>query len=525
MKVLIGSVIMESNTFSPMVSTMDDFRRHHWVTGEAIRSVKTENELRGFLQAAEEQGVETVPVLSANAVSSGTMTEESFHVLLAEVQRLFEAALSEAGTCDGIYLALHGAMVAQRADDPEGELVSLIRRVAGWDIPLVVSLDLHANVTRRLVRHVNGLVGFRTYPHVDFAETGRRSARLLFAAIRGDVQPYVAMRKLPLLVPAENSQSSHGPFAELWAEAQRGEASGDALITSLFPVQPWLDIEEMGCSVVVVGDVRRKEAAIREAERLADIFWRKREAFGIALHRVADIVDEVRRLPAGAGPIVVSDSADSPSAGSIGDSNAVLRGLVESGLWRTHSCLVTVVDAEAVAAAIRAGVGETVRVTVGYKATSGNPHPLGAPLAVEGRVRRIGDGRFSLKGGYAKNTECSMGRCVVLEVGKLSVLLTERATFSGDPSMYRSMGLEPAEAHLVLVKSATQFRGEYERISSRIYILDTPGYSSANLKRLAFAKLNRPVYPLDEPDDWRDHPVYGVERQRKEDEAGAASLG
>lgn len=518
MNILIGSIIQESNTFSPIRSTMEDFRRHHWLAGVAVRSLQVENELRGFMDTAEAEGVRTVPVVSANAVSSGIMTAEAFAELKASLQSLLQEALERSGEAvDGAYFALHGAMVAEGCDDTEAELAAMIRQAVGPDVPFLVSLDLHANVTRELVRQVDGIVGFRTYPHTDFAETGRRSAELLFAAVRGEVKPYTVLRKLPLVVPAENSQSSHGPFAELWGEAEAGEARGDSLATSLFPVQPWLDIDEMGSAVVVVGDARKGEAAVREAERLADAFWARRESFGIDLYSVEAIIAKLRQGEPGRGPFVVSDSADSPSAGSIGDSNAVLRGLIDAGLHRTHRCLLTVVDAEAVDQAIAAGVEQDLSLRVGYAFTPGNPQPLGEPMEVQGKVRRIGDGRFRMSGGYAKGTEAFMGRCVVFEVGLLSVLLTERATFSGDPAMYRSMGLEPSEADLVMVKSANQFRADYGSLSDRIYILDTPGYSSANLKRLPFRKLARPFYPIDEPLNWRTHPVYGVDRQQRED--------
>ncbi|MDQ1909006.1 M81 family metallopeptidase [Paenibacillus sp. GD4] len=523
MRVLIGSLIQESNTFSPSRSSLQDFYQHHWVTGEEVRSIQTQNELWGFMRKAEEEGVAVVPVLSANAVSSGMLAAESFRELKIKLRTLLQAALQREGGFDGVYFALHGAMVAEDCDDTEGELLTVIRDCVGPDLPLVISLDLHANLTERMARQVNGLIGFRTYPHIDFAETGSRAASLLFAAIRGEVQPVVKLVKLPMIVPAENSQSTHGPFAELWEEARAGEEKGDVLVTSLFPVQPWLDIDEMGSSVVVVGHAGKEQEAVREAERLAGLFWEKREAFGIELFTVRQVIGKLREHRRDEGPIVISDSADSPSAGSLGDSNAVLKELLEQQVQLTHRCLVTLVDAPAVHKAITAGVGQETVLSLGGSLHESLPQPLFRPIEVSGLVRRIGDGRFYLKNGYAKNTEAFMGRCVVFDIGWISVLITERATFSGDPAMYRSMGLEPSEAELVQVKSANQFRAEYGKLTPHIYMLDSPGYSQANLMALAFRKLVRPFYPLDEVTDWKEHPLYGTKSTQREDDIDGLS--
>jgi len=495
MKVLIGSLIQESNTFSPVRSTMDDFRRHHLALGEEMFSVRTENELSGFLRAAREHGVAVVPSLSANAISSGVFAREAFE----QLGRLLDERLEGAETCDGVYFALHGAMVAEGCDDVEGWIIERIRQRIGPEKPLVVSLDLHANVTRKMVAGASALIGFRTFPHTDFAQTGRRSAELLFAMLKDGLRPRMALRKIPMIVPAENSQTSHGPFADLWAEAEKGERRDDILATSLFPVQPWLDVEELGCAVVVVGT--DDAAAREEADRLAGLFWEKRREFQVRLYTVGEIVKLADERRAGDPPFVISDSADSPGAGATGDSNVVLKELLAHGAHRRHRCLLTIVDAPAAARAAEAGVGSEVTLRVGY--TLNRNARYGAPMEITGSVRHVGEGVFRIGGGYAENTVAKMGRCAVVDIGKLSLLVTERPTFSGDPAMYRCVGLEPAEADVVLVKSANQFRAEYEQLTDRIFILDTPGISPANLAGLRFDKIRRPFYPFDDNLEWR----------------------
>ncbi|WP_158299200.1 M81 family metallopeptidase [Paenibacillus antri] len=497
-RVLVGAVIQESNTFSPAKSGMDDFRRHRLLFGDELLTSTTRNELSGFVRVASAAGVELAPTLSANAISSGVFAREAFAELKALLRSRLELAVGSSGPgCDAAYFALHGAMVAEGCDDVEGELIELIRGVIG-DVPFVVSLDLHANVTARMAAGVDALVGFRTYPHVDFEETGERSAELLLRMLRSGRRTKTRLRKLPMIVPAENSQSDSGPFFDLWEEARSGEALGESLITSLFPVQPWLDIAEMGCAVVTVGEDEAR--AEREADRLAELFWRKRHEFQAELHPIDKMVTSALATTGGGGPIVVSDSADSPGAGSTGDSNVVLRELLRQGAQERLTCLLTIVDAPAVAKAIAAGVGSRLELDVGYSMCKED----GEPLRIVGTVRSIGNGDFRLLGGYAKGTIARMGRCVVFDIGRISLLITERATFSGDPSMYRSVGLEPASADLVLVKSANQFRADYTSIAKSIYILDTPGRSPANLHRLSFRKLTRPCFPFDDDFDWRN---------------------
>lgn len=492
MKILIGAVVQESNTFTPCKSDMSSFTGNIALFGEEMLDISVENEVRGALQAIREHGAEPLPTLCLYAVSGGVFRQDAYE----ELKRLVLERVEAAGECDGAVFAMHGAMAAEECGDIEGDLLSAIRGKIG-NKPLVLSLDLHANVTNAIVRLSDGIVGYRTFPHTDFYETGYRAAQMLFSILREGVRPHIAFRKLPMIIPAENQQTMYGPFKELWDEAAAGEARGDSLVTSLFPVQSWLDVEETGGSVVVVGTDREK--AEREADRMADLMWSRRHDFDVRLHRVSEIVELARRLKGAEGPIVMSDSADSPGAGATGDSPAVLRQLLECNAQHDLDTLLVITDAPAVDAAIRAGVGSEVELSVGHTLDR-----RGEPLRVRGTVVRIGDGRFRLGGGHAPGTIARMGRCVVLEIGKISLLIGERSVFTGDPSMYRTMGLEPTAAQLVQVKSASQFRAEYDALSRHIYILDTPGSSPADIKSLRFRRIERPFYPFDDDFDWRN---------------------
>lgn len=488
MNVIVGGIVQESNTFSAAVSVLDDFKRYYYAAGENIAPpIEAHNELRGFYQAAGEHGVTLIPTIFACAISSGRLAREA----MDELKRTVLESIERAPTCDGVLFALHGAWSAADNDDADGEMIEAIREQVGPHVPIVITLDSHANVTRKMVHHVNALVGYRTFPHTDFVETGYRAATLLFSIVRGEIRPHIRMHKLPMIVPVENQQTAHGPMAELWEEAASGERAGHSIVTSLFAVQPWLDVEQLGASVVVVGEDPAVSAA--EAERLAQLMWEKRNRFDVELYTIEQVMDRLaEERPA--EPVIVSDSADSVGAGSPGDSNFVLARLLASGAEQRFVCLLCMADAPAARQAAAAGVGSNVKLHVGYSVST----DIGSPIVIVGTVAYVGDGKFYYGGGTVANLQGNMGCCAVVRIGTLSLLLMENPVHTGDPAMYRSVGLEPLEADLVLVKSANQFRAEYEKLSSRIYIADTPGASTANLKSLPFRRISRPMYPFDD---------------------------
>lgn len=495
MNIIVGGILQESNTFSEAPGGLDDFRRLLFLEGEELLAdalpngaPMPHNELAGFRQAAKERGVRLAPTLFMQAASTGRMRREP----LDELKRLLLRRVEPHLPCDGILFALHGAWAAVDQDDATGEIVAMLRAAAGPDVPIVVTLDSHANVTRQIAANVDGLIGYRTFPHIDYAETGYRAANLLFAIVRGEMaRPVIRLAKAPMIVPAENHTTDRGPMLELLREAANGERAGASLATSLFAVQPWLDVAEMGFGVVVLGaDAARAEA---EAERLAALAWSKRGQFAVRLYSVEEAVRLALAEPKN-GPLVISDSADSPGAGSPGDSNHVLRRLLALGADRQLDFLLSMVDAPAARLAAEAGEGSIVKLEVGHTIS----RSMGEPLAIEARVVRVGDGAFRFGGGMAAGVVANMGRCAVVAIGRISLLLMEYPVFTGDPAMFRSVGLEPAEADVVLVKSASQFRAEYEKLTARICILDTPGASTANLASLTFRRVPRPMYPFED---------------------------
>lgn len=490
LNIVVGGMLQESNTFSSFKSGIADFYNYYFKTGEQLLDNNVDNELSGFLRAAKErQNVTILPTLFTQACSSGPIRRSD----LNELKQLLAERLNDLPACDGVLFALHGSWVAEDSDDADGEIVTLIRNKVGADVPIVITLDSHANVTQTIINQVDALVAYRTFPHVDYADTGYRAANMLFSIISKELKPYMHHVKIPMILPAEAHTTSVEPMKEMWLEADAGQQSGASLATSLLIVQPWLDVAELGCTVVVVG----KDAVEAETEtkRLASLLWSRRQQFQVDLWNVEQIIELMRKQKP-PGPVIVSDSADSPGAGSPGDSNAVLRQLLQFGNELKFTCLLSMVDGDAAKLAADKGVGQSVTLTVGHSISA----EFGQPVEIQGVVEYVNrEGSFTFGGGTVSNMKAIMGCCAVIRIDSIHLLLMEHPTFTGDPAMYRSVGLEPLEADFVLVKSASQFRAEYERIAhGGIYILDTPGASTANFSKLAFKKVPRPLYPLDD---------------------------
>jgi len=484
MTVAIAGILQESNTFSPVKTRYEDFSP---VFGDAAfeRHQGKATEIGGFIDVLSAARARVAPVCAAWAITAGRMVRRDFDRLARE----FEDGLAQVRRPSALLIAMHGAQTAEGVDDVEGALLARARRVLGERVPIVATLDLHANVTRAMASHATALVGYHTYPHIDLYETGVKAARLLLRILAGRVSPVMAFRKLPMIVPAENMQTTSGPMHRLIERGKALERTRRALAVSVFGVQPWLDIEEMGCSVVVIGDGNRAQTEAT-AGGLARRFWEMRREFDVRLAPPERAIREALRVSG--GPVILSESSDSTGSGSPGDSTGLLRALLSARLREPVAFFM--VDPEAVAKAIRAGIGATVTMWIGGKLDPARSRRV----RVTARVRLLSDGRWTPRArGYNTGIETSMGRAAVLDIGSIRMLVAERSTMTVDPELYRSHGIEPLDMKIVAVKSPNGFRAAYEPIAKRIFIVDTPGASTANLRSLPYRRVPRPIYPLD----------------------------
>jgi microcystin degradation protein MlrC len=469
MRIGVISVMQETNTFSVKACRWEDFTTAAGAEA-AERLQGTNSEFAGALEALAELGVEAVPLFYAWALPSGRVERETFQRLEIELTR----ALVGAGPLDGLVLSLHGAMATADIDDADLALIQCCRRILG-QTPIGICLDLHANVTVGMIKATDLLIGYRTDPHIDMGETGRRIARLLVALVQGNVTPILALEKRAMIVPAEAMNTSTGVLAAIRSAA---DALESLLDVSLFPVQPWLDVPEHGFGVVATSNGDRQVAA-EAARALADEIWSQRHRF-IVPRFVAPAEAYALARTSSARPFLVAESADAPTAGAVGDSPAMVEAALTYG--QGLETTLTLVDPEAVTRCHLAGVGAKINTEVGAAVD----HRFWRPVPLEGTVGRVGAGSFKLQGVGYHGLESSMGRWAVIRSRGLTVLVTERPAMSSDPSCFRHAGLDPYETDVLVVKSCSDFRPNYPHSEREAVTLDVPGAATPRLDRLEF---------------------------------------
>lgn len=487
MRVAIAELKQETNSFVPFLTTLDTFRDQYVCAGEDVRTrfATVRVEMAAFMDVLREAGVEAVPLTAAFAMASGPVARDAFEVLMGDLL----ARLRDAGRLDGVLLALHGAMVLEDEPDAEAEIIARVRAVVGPGLPIAVSLDLHGHVTPAMLQPDVAMIGYREYPHIDMYETGERTARLLLDWIAGRVRPVMAMAKRHMVVSPLAARTTEAPLSAIVAAGRAMEASGAILHASLFPVQPWLDIPDLGCAALVCADADLP-AAQRAADELAGMFWAARDGFEPELTGLAEAI---RIGLSSEGLTVVGDAGDTPSGGSAADGTAVLEALLAAGADRAgRLTYLTMADAEAAAEAAAAGVGKTVTLRLGHRRSG-----MGAPITVTGIVRTISDGRYVLHGPGASGMVGEMGLTVVLAIGDIRLNLRSVPHFEWDPGIHECVGLNPLHAALIFVKSPSHFRVSYGPIAARILMADTPGPTCGNMRNIAFTKVTRPFWPVD----------------------------
>jgi microcystin degradation protein MlrC len=488
MRIALGGITHEANSFSAHVTDMGDFQGRQVLRGDEIlenwRSTRTE-QAGAMSVLADVADCEVVPTLLARALSGAPMVEQIYAALLEELLSRLEAA----GSVDGVLLVLHGAMMSQGTPDATGELLRQVRALVGPAVPVVATLDLHANVTAMMAEEATALIGYQTAPHVDMYEAGQKAAHVLVETLRGHVRPTMSLVRLPMLLPPENSTHLWGPLSEVIGTALALEAAGEILHAGIYPVQPWMDTPDVASSVVVITD-NAPASAVAHARKLADSFWVRRRDFVTPLVPPAEAIAVA--LGRSAGTVVLCDSADATTSGSTGDSTSLLQALLDAAPFDVIA-LANIVDPEVVEEAIAAGVGATLTVEVGGKVAS----DLFEAVTFTGSVKTISDGAFVFKGAGMHGVPHHMGATVVLVCGGIHLVVMSRPVSQWDPELYRSLGLEPANARMVQVKSPMAFRAAYEGIFDEVIVVSAPGAANPALTSLPWRQIGRPIYPLD----------------------------
>jgi microcystin degradation protein MlrC len=489
LRIAVGGIAHETNTFSSVPTTLDRFQERSYLSGEAIlrRSRGTRNVLGGLVDEAEARGVRLLPTLVASALPAGVVERTAWAVLRERLLGRLRAYSAGPWSLDGVILLLHGAMVAEGDDDPEGTLLTDVRSLVGPAVPVVAVLDSHANLTPAMAGAADLLLGYRTYPHVDVVERGREAVdRLLQLRDRG-IRPATALRVLPLLAPLP-PQRTDGPTAmhEVLERAREIERDPRVLAAEVAGGFPYADVPFAGASVRVAtdGDPTLAEAL---ADRLAASLWDRRDRFRVRGASADEAIDRALTVPGGRGPVVLADVADNPGAGAAGDGTLLLERLLERGV--SDAVVAALPSPAAVAAALAAGEGGTVRVVLGEQS--------GQPLPITARVRRLSDGVFVATGPMATGGPTRLGRTALLAVDGVEVVVCERPIAANDPALFRTVGIDPAARRLLVLKSGVHFRAAFFGMAAEIVEVETAGLSPSDLSTLPYRRVRRPVAPLD----------------------------
>jgi microcystin degradation protein MlrC len=481
-RIAIGGFQHETNTFSTVPASFADFEAPDAWPGltrgpamfDAVAGINLP--AAGFVQEARALHHELLPLTWCSAQPSGKVTRDAFE----RITRLLVDDLGALGHVDAVYLDLHGAMVAEHCDDADGELLRRVRAVVGPGVPVVASLDFHANLSHEMARQATALVSYRTYPHLDMADCGARAARLMHDVLHG---PPVAhhLEQLDFLVPLTSQSTLAEPLQSLMNEVASAERP-PLLSACLTPGFPAADVADCGPAVYACGT--DAAAVAGTTRRLADALRRREDEFALELYTVEQAIADLRRTPAPRGrPVILADTQDNPGAGGNADTTALLKALVASQLPRVLAGVIC--DPDAAARAHTAGEGASLDLRLGARTGTAGETPLEARCT----VLALGDGRFTGTGPFYRGGRFDLGPMALLDAGGVHIAVASRKQQAADQAMFRHLRAEPADYAVLALKSSVHFRADFGPLASRILVVEAPGPNVADPARLPFRRL------------------------------------
>lgn len=482
-RVALAGFLHETNTFAPSKATLENFEQGGGYLpicrGEDIltRAPGVNLGISGALAHGAANHWTMVPIVWTGAIPSAHVEKAAFEQIATEIVEGIRAA----GRLDGVFLDLHGAMVAEHIDDGEGELIARVRAVVGPEVPIAASLDLHGNVTTRMVEQADVLVAFRTYPHVDMAETGRRTAVQLDALMaRG--KPFAkAFRRIPFLIPIPWQCTELEPARSIYRQVRDLEA-GAVASTSLLMGFPAADFEE--CAPTVLAYAESQEAADEAADRIHDLMLANERAFAGRAYDPDEGVREAMRIAEHATrPVVIADTQDNPGAGGDSDTTGMLRALVRNGAKR--AAIGIMVDPAAAQAAHRAGEGAEISIALGGKSGIEGDAPFNGTF----RVEKLSNGALHATGPYYGGTHLNLGPSACLSIDGVKIVVASHKAQMADQAMYRFVGIEPRGQAILVNKSSVHFRADFAPIAETILVCTAPGPMPLDPAALPWTKL------------------------------------
>ena len=489
--VLAAMILHEANSFADL-APLAHFERQGVVRGPAIapRFTPTRTEMGGFLAAAAAEGWRLTTPIAVPCSPAGPMDAPAF----AAIRDALVEGTRAAGTLDGVLLGLHGACVAVGEDDADGALAQAVRDIVGPDVPIVVTLDPHSNVSDRLARAANAITAYRTHPHVDHFETAQRAAGILKRAMDGEIKPRVHLARSWQMRGFDSTRTTppDGPARRAQAIARAMEAADpDVIEVSLQSGFVLADVWHVGPSVAVTANGTHPRFAELGAQ-LVRFCWDERNNDTVKMHTVAEALAAARAVPPGPGPVVVSDFGDAPGGGGYGDATAVLRAMLADPV--PGAVFASIADPEAAQAAHAAGVGAELRLSLG-----GHIVPLhgGGPIDATFRVLALSDGRFTHEGPYTPGQTGQFGPSALLECRGIRIIASTWQRNILDLQQLKIFGIDPATPPLIAIKCMDAFRAAFAPIARATIACESGGVSSRVHTSLTWTKPRRPIWPLD----------------------------
>lgn len=488
MKILIARFNHETNTFSPVPTPLEAFApTYDEAAYRANLGMRTA--MAAFIDLAQALGATLVTPVSATANPSGPVLAPAYDALTTRI-------VAAAAGCDAILLDLHGAMVAENSLDGEGDLLARVRAAAPG-VPVGVALDLHGNITQKMVDNADVVVGFKTYPHVDMYETGLHAGRLLLAMLQGEQRYTIRWRQLPLMSHTLCSTTLHGAMLRAVQSAQAAEQDGLPAV-SIFAGFSLADIPAPCISVVTtaIDSPQGLAAAQAVVDRIADQIWAERAQFVYRSEALASSMERALAMAEGATrPVLLLDHSDNCMSGGTCDTMDVLQAALAHGL--KDIAVGPLCDPQAVESMMQAGVGARVELALGNKVPLTQLGIAKQAMQVMGTVRAVCDGEYTVSGPIYTGQRCCMGRTVLLDIGPALIVVTERPHEPWDLGVFQCVGVDPTRHRFLLLKSRMYCRPVFVPITQGLIECDSPGVTSSDYDLFPFSRVKRPVFPLD----------------------------
>lgn len=482
-KILLAGIKHETNTFAKGKTSFEQFKeRIFWENEEVISYFKnTKTECGGMLDSLITYHHIPVPVIMADSQPGGIVDTKVADYVCDKIK---EKLVTE--KIDAILLVLHGAMVLDSNEDGEGYILEKIRTLCPT-IPIVATLDMHANLTEKMVQNANAFFAYDTYPHIDLYERGKEAADFLNNILNSHFKYYMKFIKLPII--SSSLPTGTGIMHEIMTQVNEAEKTKGIISISFLQGFRLADIHDLSISIIAIAE--EETLAENILLKLSSLVMHAKEKFTRSAVPVSEAV--TRAITAQKGPIILADISDNPGSGAPEDGTQLLEELLRQKAQ--NAVVVLIKDAESIKNILEAGVNNIVHLNLGGKTEDEKLH--GKPLQLTAKVKTICDSIFYNKGEMCKNMRIDLGCLAVVEVNGIEILISERRHQPYDPEILRRLGISPEDKKIIAVKSLAHFRAAYSKFAKEIIEVDLPGIAAVNPEKICYKNVRRPIYPLD----------------------------